>query len=516
MWRNSENYFRSGRLAANSRTRCGSNLLEFSKNNPLTFIRAGVGVLCLLFLSAVASRLVHPFDTGHYEAFNWLPAQHILEGKNPYSFALTPPYSMAPYGIVYYALLAAGVKLFGFQLAWGRILSVLAFAVCLWAVVNITKKITRSKEASLVALLAGLAAFPAQSWIAQMRPDLIALAFSLTAVWLVISPEDDQTKFRCVAVAAILSAAAFFTKQTFLLVAVIVVLRLLQLRKRREALWFVAAYVILIGAGGILLNHTSSGGYVWQHFIHARRLPYSFAQAFQLVVQMLKTPAVIIFVGLLLVSVYRGRGGFHKLSGGRLLDLRSPQTLMLFYFLLSFVWAFLSTGRTGANVNYYLENSLVMAICFALIYVRLKRKGLPAATLILMLLTLGGTFQLARVLRGEYFRWQAVSYYREISETAARLTPPNSVCVSVYAELVVRNGCSLHFDDFGEYVGGWSPELGEAFDRELKAGRYPVVIWNANDLQTTFPNYRLVPMSQARPERFFTVYLYVRDDSASQ
>lgn len=481
------------------------------KKNFSALIYAGLGILGALLLSVVTSRLVYPFDSGHYEAFNWQPAQHILLGKNPYSFALTPPYSMAPYGIVYYALLAVGIQLFGFQLFWGRILSVIAFAVCLWAIVKITKKLELSKEASLIALLAGLAVFPAQAWVAMVRPDLIALAFSLTAVWLVFDLKDERADFWQIGVTVLLSAAAFFTKQTFFLVVVVGILRLLQLRKWRESVWFVSALVVVIGAGVFLLNYTSAGGHIWQHFIHARRLPYSFAQSLHHLIEMLKLPTVIIFGVFLMIFAGQRRGVLRKLDKDRLLTvLRSPRTIILFYFLLSFGWAFLSAGRVGANLNYYLENSLVMAIGFAIIYDNYKRKDLRvAASLLVIVLTLGGTFQLVRVLRGEYFRWQSLDYYREVSETAAKFTPPNGTCVSVYAELVVKNGCSLHFDDFGEYAGDWSPELGEIFERELKGGRYPVIIWGTDDLQAKFPNYHLVPMSRNPPKRFFPIYLYV-------
>jgi hypothetical protein len=217
-----------------------------------------------------------------------------------------------------------------------------------------------------------------------------------------------------------------------------------------------------------------------------------------------------------MIVAYQRHAVLHGLSKDRLLAvLRSPSSIILLYFLLSFGWAFLSAGRVGANLNYYLENSLVMAIVFALIYDNYKPKDLPlAASLIIVVLIFGGTFQLVRVLRGEYFRWQSLDYYREVSETAAKLMVPNGTCVSVYAELVVRNGCSLHFDDFGEYVSGWSPELVEIFERELKAGRYSVIIWNTDDLQTKFPNYHLVPMSRNPPERFYPAYLYVHRISA--
>src|SRR5687768_2951283 len=119
----------------------------FFENKLPFIIKAGTGILGFFLVSIIISRLVYPFDIGHLEAFNWMPATHLLEGKNPYAFAFTPPYSMTPYGIVYYALLAVGIKFFGLQLWWGRFLTVLGFAVCLWAVIKITRKITDSKEA---------------------------------------------------------------------------------------------------------------------------------------------------------------------------------------------------------------------------------------------------------------------------------------------------------------------------------------------------------------------------------
>jgi hypothetical protein len=115
-----------------------------------------------------------------------------------------------------------------------------------------------------------------------------------------------------------------------------------------------------------------------------------------------------------------------------------------------------------------------------------------------------------RVLRGEYFRWQSLNYYQEVFNRTAEFTPLNSACVSIIPEMALRNNCALHFDDYQEYTSDWAPELEEIFERETRAGHYAVIIWYNDKLNLRFPNYRLVPMSQNVPDKFYPVYLYAR------
>ncbi|MGC2234699.1 MAG: glycosyltransferase family 39 protein [Pyrinomonadaceae bacterium] len=489
------------------------------KDNLLLFVRIGTGILGTLFLVVIISRIIYPFSNGTWEAMNWMPAAHLLEGKNPYAFAFTPPYSMTPYGILHYALTAVGVWLFGFQMWFGRVLSVLGFAVCIISVFKITRKITVDKEAATAACLAGLAMFPAQLWVGIMRPDLVAAGFSFAALWLAFTLEEDKkTSFGHVAAMVFLSLAAFFTKQTFLLATGIIFLRFLQVKKWREAVWFVSAVVILAASLMFLLNYTSSGGYFWQHFTHARRLPFSLEHSARNLIEMLKHPSFFFSVVFLFVFIYHNRKFFSRASRNDLREiLRSRELLIFLYFPLSTVWAFLSGGREGAIANYYIEHSFVLAIVCGLIYTNFRRNALPNPALaMIVLLTLGGMFQQMRVLRGEYFRRQVVGYYREMSETAGKFTPPGSRCISIFPELVVRNGCSFEFDDFEEYQGDWSPELRGIFEREVKAGSYAVIIWHNDRLGAQFPNYRFVPMSQKVPEGYYTPHLYVRETPPSE
>src|SRR5690349_24320096 len=94
-------------------------------------------ILAVILLAVGASRLIYPFDVGHYEACIWTPSLLSTKGSNPYAFATRPPFVMAPYGYVYYLLVGIGLRVFGLQLWFGRVLTILAAVVCLICIFRI-------------------------------------------------------------------------------------------------------------------------------------------------------------------------------------------------------------------------------------------------------------------------------------------------------------------------------------------------------------------------------------------
>src|SRR5678816_1800438 len=79
------------------------------RSQALHLSRVVAVLLGVSLLGLSSSRFFYPFDTGNYEAFIWSPSRLAITGHNPYSFALSPPYVMAPYGIVYYELIGLGL-----------------------------------------------------------------------------------------------------------------------------------------------------------------------------------------------------------------------------------------------------------------------------------------------------------------------------------------------------------------------------------------------------------------------
>ncbi|MEK7829896.1 MAG: hypothetical protein AAB401_02360, partial [Acidobacteriota bacterium] len=68
-------------------------------------------LLALLLLGVGISRLVYPFDVGHFEACIWTPAIFAARGENPYDIALREPFATAPYGYFYYLTVGAGLRM---------------------------------------------------------------------------------------------------------------------------------------------------------------------------------------------------------------------------------------------------------------------------------------------------------------------------------------------------------------------------------------------------------------------
>ena len=102
-------------------------------NNHLTPLILTVSAMLVLLLMGISvSRIVYPFDVGHFEACVWTPALLSAEGKNPYAYATQEPFVMAPYGYLYYLTVGVGLRLFGWQFWFGRTLTVFSAAVALW------------------------------------------------------------------------------------------------------------------------------------------------------------------------------------------------------------------------------------------------------------------------------------------------------------------------------------------------------------------------------------------------
>ena len=469
--------------------------------------------ICIFFatllLCIAVSRIVYPFDLAN-EALNWTPSQLIFNGHNPYGFAMKPPFVMAPYGIVFYLVIGVGVKLFGFQFWFGRTVSLLSALICAYCIARIVFALTKEKRACYVAVAAFLASLPFQYWLATQRPDALSLAFSAVALMLVfeIDAKEKETYKKLFLIIA-LFVASFLVKHTTLIPIFIAALRLLQIKRTRQAVTLLLGMFVVCLIVMFLLNQTSDGGYIWQHFIHANRLPFDYKATYATVMIILKTPSTWVYIAIIAFSAY---SYFPSLIKESLFS--SPKRLIAFYFLITFVFAFTTSSRFGAATNYYLETSLVVSILTALCWEKLSREGRLriSYSLLIVLLVITGSFHLLRVARSEYYRWRELPYYNEMVERLNKTVPPKSVCVSVNLELVTAGGHEYHFDDWSEYAEHWSPELNKIFRQRIAEKHYAAIIWYTDEVNDQFKGYRLVRMSQPVPQKHYPVFLFVRED----
>lgn len=484
------------------------NGASFQKNIG-RFIKAGIFLHFTFFFALSFARTAFPYNIC-YDAFNWIPAQHLLEGKNPYSYALTEPYSMNPYGIIFYILFAVGVKLFGLQLWFGKLLSAAAFALCLRLAAAIAKNLGVSQKGVLIVVYAALAMYPAQVMFGCSRSsDIIGTAFALAALFFIFRDAENAAQSRKnLLFITLCVSGAYFTKQTFILPLFIAAARFVQLRKYGEIIRLTLFSLIFIGSGTFLLDYTSNGGYLWQHYTYAKVLPYTVSDLFLHAATAITSPAflfALIFLGFYLSL--RRKEIFSREC------LVSKEFLLLIYLLISIVKASLMTGRVGGDVNYFIEASCLLAIYSGIVFDKwLENDWRETAAAMIFLLAVGNVYQMARLGRGELARFRTRAYYDEVFETSRRYITPQSVCVSVYPELVAWNGCRFDFDDFTNYSVGWSPQMRGIFDAEIKRGKYDVIIWDGENLAQEFPNYKLVPMKNPTPGDSMQIFLFVRQD----
>lgn len=480
--------------------------------------------LALLLAALSVSRLTYPFDLGHFEACVWTPSLMSAQGENPYAFATREPFVMAPYGYFYYLLVGVGLRVFGWQLWFGRALTVVAAVVCVVCIAKIAWALTRERRAATLAVIFFLSTNVLFHWIGVHRPDLLAMAFSFSALALVFTSRDepDRIGWRALMVVALL-ASAFFFKQTALLPIAVAVARYLQLGKFRLAMTVLAGVAAICSSIALALNATSDGGYFWQHLTLMRQTPQNYDWALKWFIAIFKSPSTWIGLAVVYGAVVSRFGWapfrIAPLKRERLISLlRSPGALLLAYFVAAFTFAFITSARVGAYINYYLEALIVLAIIVALSW-----KQVPAGRFggwsrylyvaVICLFALSGEVEFWRLYHAESFRYRSEAYYREIVETLAREVPPQSTIISVHPELAIASGHNYHFGDFLQYGDGRSEQLRETLQREISSGRYAAIVWVQAD-SPMMKGYRLAPMKNTTHEKYYPVYLFLRDSES--
>jgi len=482
-----------------------------------TKVTLGVVVIGSLLAGLILSRLIYPYDIGVREACVWHPALFSAHLKNPYSLVTQPPFAVAPYGYFYYLIVGIGIRLFGYQFWFGRVLSVASALVCLVCIWRITWLLTRRREAAGVAAFAWASSFSVQYWIAIQRPDFTALAFALAGIVLALESDDqaDRVNLRsCLAV--IFLTAAFFCKLTVVLPIAVALAVYAQSRRFREGIFVAVGVICLVALVTAALDLTSGSQFTWQYFVLTRKIPVDYGQANIMLRYLLLTPSMWAF--LLVILAYVAREGYALGRRGWRAVLRSSVTsrelLMVGYLVASAVGAYMASARAGAGYNYYLEAttaaSIVVGLAVGHFSSAAKSQRVLAAVAALFILT--GLFRLSHEAIREYYRWSSYPYFSEVIDvlrkSAGRSGASSEIGLSLFPELITFAGLEYHFGDWVQYTDGRSEVLAEIFQKALLSGRYAAVISMGNG---PLPGYHLAQTKLPPPSKFPPVYLYLRD-----
>ena len=248
------------------------------------------------------------------------------------------------YPFVYPCLLALVGKCFGFTFPVARALTAASALACIAAVASIVRGLTRNPVAAAFAAALFAASPVVIFWSTLARVDFLALAFTLSALALVVrSPLARTTPV----LAAVLLVLAVFTRQSHVVAGPLAVGVVLWTDSRARAFVFVAAFLGLSIAMVLALQALTHGGF-WLHVVVGNDQAYRPSNVVSALGRF------VLSSGPLLVSV----GASWKM---RAAVTESPHRLLA-PFLVGALVASLTIGKVGSSVNHLLPLVAALAI----------------------------------------------------------------------------------------------------------------------------------------------------------
>ena len=483
--------------------------------------KVGLVVSGLVAILIAASRIAYPHDVGQYDGDVWAPADVFAGGHTPYhvSAATTPPYTVAPYGPLYYGIIAVGIRLFGDQFAFGRTLSLVGLMVTAFLVYRILRVHGRSNANHIAFLGAGLllAQYPAQAFVGSQRSDLVALPLALGGLALVLGEGRPRATGGIVraALAGFLVADAVLVRQTLFLPLLVGLAWYALRREGGRLLAYAATAGATLIAAFTILEATSGGGFFW----HAAKLqgsvPLSVDQARQVIGSFIRSPATIFTIALLLVCAARilrrrtAPTGVSEIGS----DDRLLRRLLFVYLAAAVVVAAVASAKAGSNINYWFEVCVVLAIltplcvgeAFDLGSTRRlwSAAGLPVVFTVLIFVS--AVITGGREAHGELLRWRSLSYVDEIVTKIHHLAAPHERVYVEYPDLAVAAQRAYLFNDLSLYQT--SSRLLPTY-RHVMGSESPRVVVSLAAVPPA--GYVPVCLSHTRPTGVYAVRLYYR------
>ena len=373
--------------------------------------------VCLLTVISI-SRIIYPYDVGQYEAGIWAPSSLAANGNNPYDISLTnhEPYTMSPYGIIYYVVVGLGLKLFGLQFWFARTLSFLCTIVCSLCIAKLIYRHTKKSNMAILGVILFIGQFPVQFWVGVQRPDMLALALSLVGITMAMSNNPKNSSLLLIILQASLISAAILVRQTCVIPVLIISLWYLSQKAYFKLFVFISSMLIIISAVMYSLNHTSAGGYLWQQFILPASVAKDYSFGFKKFISFLTAPITISSLILWILFYINAKGKDLEKAENNGDDLSQGslyRNMLLIYALFALLVAMITASRPGANINYYLEVAAAMSIVIPLYGAKMNQEVRTKRIYPVILFIVGMSFSVRgmQVCSGEYYRWKSKSYY---------------------------------------------------------------------------------------------------------
>jgi len=477
-----------------------------------------VAIPAIAVMAISVSRILFPYDVGQYEANAWGPAQLLTDFENPYGLevATEPPYLVAPYGPLYYAVVGLGVDLFGEQFWFMRLVSLACVAICALLIGRLIFALTKHRGAALLGVTILLAQFPVQSWAAVQRPDLLALALAVGGVYAAFSGAGRDVGTQRAAMAGLLLAAALLTRQSLFLPVVLVGGWYLGAHALRELVVFAITTAGLLAGATIVFSLGVEGGIIWSLYQLQSGAGVDWAHALDVTRGIAESPVTWLTLALAAWALIAAFAPARRSSqsGGRQRPRGADAACIVAtaYTALAAGIAAATSARPGSNVNYWLETCAAIAVTVPLLLVR-SSMDRPVRRLVVsgaaVLLALGAGTMAIRLGRGEATRWEGKPYLDSLVDVTERLTRPGAPSFGSYPEIISAANRPYYFNDFVQYDGR-SPRLRRAFESAVATRQLAAMVTGS---ELSPPGYVRVRFGRELPDGVYPQYLHVRRDT---
>ncbi len=402
------------------------------------------------------------------ESMVGLEARSFTQGQPIYHDPKTYPYTVAPYGVVFYSI-SALLQLTGIPpLLAGRFISFLALLSLFWSARKILAFFVTDQRARLAGLLLLAATANILAWGGIGQTDMLACSFSLAAFVQCLIGRTNRSLWFCAAFVLL----AVFTKQTACAEIPAIIACLFARNRKVAVTWTISVGTVAICAA-LTLNILNHGQY-FTNVVLANLNPFS-AWKFREQVQYFLQAAS----GLLITSI----AGVRRLNS------------LYIYTATAFTIWLLTAAKLGSELNYQIEVMTLLAVCSAVALDRLQffpklfanDPGwvplLQIPLLLHLVVNLGLTAKIIalRVALEDLRRTEAV-------QIAPYLTPQAGRVLCGNFDLLVSSGRPIELDPFIYPLLVNAHRINPApLIKGLAAARFGTIILNQNVFAKTTP-----------------------------
>jgi hypothetical protein len=345
----------------------GSTVLGLAAGAGTFLLIAGLLYFAWVDLRCAGTLLAYPF--GDYgEGIVWQQAL-LIPGPRMYGQIDHLPFIVFHYPPVYH-LVSRAVMAFGVDpLAAGRIVSLAATAIIVtsiaWLIAaELAGRVGRSAVliGAVTGALLALSLEPVEMWFDRMRVDMLAIALAFLGVVFAVRAERQPAWLALAMPAFVLS---IYTRQTELAAPASALLVLLLVRPRAAILAGIGGAVLGLGALA-WLEWVTAGGFL-RHIITYNINTWTFALLIERLRFQVSYAVLLALAVISLTLLWLRRRDETPPRGAEASRYNLVLPISTAWLLFSLIMMVATVGKSGSNVNYFIEPMCVCAVAAGLL-----------------------------------------------------------------------------------------------------------------------------------------------------